>query len=163
MGYIRKWRVKSVSGDKEYVVALTDKGEWQCSCPVWIYRRRECHHIRCVKSTPDRNTKEVIEPPVIVQAKVREVTRKDNKLLVPLIPLRSDAFHFQMTVFYDLLMNGYPMSYIRERYHLPSWMKEDAVFKYIQRYGRAILTSRALEDPHLLFETEIKPVEEFVR
>jgi len=35
-----------------YTVALTEDGEWQCSCPVWIYRRRECKHIRKVKENP---------------------------------------------------------------------------------------------------------------
>jgi hypothetical protein len=33
--------------DKEYVVALSEKGEWSCSCPAWIYRspRKPCKHI----------------------------------------------------------------------------------------------------------------------
>ncbi len=33
--------------DKEYTVALSDKGEWSCSCPAWIYRspRKPCKHI----------------------------------------------------------------------------------------------------------------------
>ncbi len=35
------------SKDKEYTVALSDKGEWSCSCPAWIYRspRKPCKHI----------------------------------------------------------------------------------------------------------------------
>ena len=33
--------------DKEHTVVLTDKGEWQCSCPAWIFHtpRRNCKHI----------------------------------------------------------------------------------------------------------------------
>lgn len=32
---------------KEYTVALSQKGEWSCSCPAWIYRtpRKPCKHI----------------------------------------------------------------------------------------------------------------------
>lgn len=34
--------------DKEHTVVLTDKGEWQCSCPAWIFHspRRNCKHIQ---------------------------------------------------------------------------------------------------------------------
>ena len=34
--------------DKDYVVVLTDKGEWQCSCPAWIFHtpRPTCKHIK---------------------------------------------------------------------------------------------------------------------
>lgn len=33
--------------NKEYTVALSEKGEWSCSCPAWIFRspRKPCKHI----------------------------------------------------------------------------------------------------------------------
>ena len=33
--------------EKEYTVALSDKGEWSCSCPAWIFHtpRKPCKHI----------------------------------------------------------------------------------------------------------------------
>ncbi len=48
--YVAKYQVPSMTDpSKEYVVSLTQKGEWQCSCPRWtkskIYRRQDCKHI----------------------------------------------------------------------------------------------------------------------
>ena len=48
--YLRKVKVESFSNPgKFYIVAETEDGEWQCSCPVWIYRRKQCKHIQRVK------------------------------------------------------------------------------------------------------------------
>jgi len=48
--YIRKWLVSSrTTSGKKYVVSLTKDGEYECSCPVWIFTRKECPHIQAVK------------------------------------------------------------------------------------------------------------------
>ena len=48
--YIRKWEVPSFTNpDKIYIVSLTKNGEYQCSCPQWIFRRKECKHIKMIK------------------------------------------------------------------------------------------------------------------
>jgi len=31
------------------VVSLTKDGKYECSCPTWIYRRKEYAHIQAVK------------------------------------------------------------------------------------------------------------------
>ena len=47
--YARRWQVESFSTPgKIYTVALRHTGEWQCSCPHWIYRRAQCKHIEAV-------------------------------------------------------------------------------------------------------------------
>ena len=46
----RKWAVREKFTRKLYIVSLTQKDEWQCSCPAWIYKRRECIHITIVKT-----------------------------------------------------------------------------------------------------------------
>lgn len=49
MVYIKKWRVPSESNGNIYIVSLTDKNTFACSCPAWIYRRQECKHIQRLK------------------------------------------------------------------------------------------------------------------
>jgi len=51
--YSNKWDVRSHSDpSKFYTVSLTEDGQYECSCPQWIYRRRECKHIQQVKNSP---------------------------------------------------------------------------------------------------------------
>lgn len=52
MKWIKKWKVEGESGSVSYVVSLSDKHIWGCSCPVWKYRRQECKHIVSVKVDP---------------------------------------------------------------------------------------------------------------
>ena len=48
----------------KYAVALSDTGEWSCSCPDWMYRRRVfgCKHIQRVESW--RSFNKVIAAPI---------------------------------------------------------------------------------------------------
>jgi len=39
-----------VNKPDEYIVAETEDGYWECSCPAWKFRRIECHHIRKAKA-----------------------------------------------------------------------------------------------------------------
>lgn len=55
MIYVRKWIVPShTTVGKEYLVSLTEHGEYQCSCMHWINRHLECSHIRDVKADPSK-------------------------------------------------------------------------------------------------------------
>jgi len=50
--YANKWNVRSHSDpSKSYMVSLTDDGQYECSCPQWIYRRKECKHIQQIKGS----------------------------------------------------------------------------------------------------------------
>lgn len=52
--YQQKWTVESfTTRGKEYVVSLTRAGEWQCSCPVWKFRRQICKHILAIQDNRD--------------------------------------------------------------------------------------------------------------
>jgi len=69
--YVKQWRVESNSTKgKFYKVSLTDQGEYECSCPAWIFRRKQCSHIAHAKANPD--VAEIIQEmkPVIIPAKV---------------------------------------------------------------------------------------------
>jgi hypothetical protein len=47
---IDQWEVPSSSDpNKIYKVTLYEDGSYACSCPHWIYRRKECKHIKQVK------------------------------------------------------------------------------------------------------------------
>jgi hypothetical protein len=49
-GYSQQWKVRSETNPNHYyTVSLKTDGIWECSCPHWIYRHRECKHIEQVK------------------------------------------------------------------------------------------------------------------
>lgn len=50
--WVRKWTSESWTDKhgKCYVVSVSVDGVWGCSCPEWIFRRNECHHIQEVKA-----------------------------------------------------------------------------------------------------------------
>jgi len=61
-GYSRQWKVRSETNpDTTYTVSLKPDGSWECSCPHWIYRHRECKHIRKVKNRPPAEAGYVID------------------------------------------------------------------------------------------------------
>jgi len=74
--------------------------------------------------------------PVIVYAKVRQVTKEENRLLTPLVPIRPDTSHFILTICYDLMKHGVSCE-VREKYRLTSITKTD-VINFITRSGRCI-------------------------
>lgn len=52
--YVKKYTVLSDSvAGKEYLVSITENGQWQCSCKHWITRHVECKHIIRVKQNPE--------------------------------------------------------------------------------------------------------------
>ena len=47
---IKYWYVESFTNNgKKYKVCQLEDGSFTCSCPEWIYRRRECKHIQQIK------------------------------------------------------------------------------------------------------------------
>jgi hypothetical protein len=54
---VQKWEVRSHSDpNKYYTVSLRKDGVYECSCPHWIYRHKECKHIREVKRQTQTQT-----------------------------------------------------------------------------------------------------------
>ena len=48
---LRRLEVASMSNpNKTYIVVEKEDHTWQCSCPVWIFRRKECKHIKREKA-----------------------------------------------------------------------------------------------------------------
>lgn len=141
--YVKKWRVQSNSdNNKFYTVSLTEDGKYECSCPAWIYRRKECSHIQFAKANPNSDIITQKDKPIVVYAKVRQVTKEGTKLLTPLVPLRPDAGHFIATICYDLMKYGVSWSWLKEKYSLSGYRKED-VIAYIEANGRCIETDES--------------------
>jgi hypothetical protein len=51
--YQARYSVPRSSGDKIWTVSQTARGDWQCSCPVWRFKREQCKHIAAVQDDPD--------------------------------------------------------------------------------------------------------------
>jgi len=134
MKWIKKWKVQSSSGNGEYTVAIDVNGNYGCSCPVWRFRRQECHHIVKVKQSRAEEIK-IMGRPEAIPANVKKPIFKDGKILYPLVPLYPSDTHMEATIVAFMLRHGWSMSEIKERRHLPnSWTKK-AVLDYIDKYG----------------------------
>jgi len=136
----QRWEVPSDSQpDKKYVVSIRN-GEWQCSCPVWIYRRQECKHIRRMKAGEYDQKKLMIKgTPKYVLAKVLKPTydEEKNELLIPLIPLGPEGLHMDATIIFEMLEHGYTMMDIRIlRPGTPKEWTAKAVRGYIAEHGK---------------------------
>ena len=42
--WIQKWKVEGSQG-AVWIVAKDDQGRYGCSCPLWKFKRVQCHHI----------------------------------------------------------------------------------------------------------------------
>ena len=110
--WVKKWTVNG-SGDKPWIVSLSDAGVYGCSCPRWKFKREECHHIQQVKggfiaevnSTPK-------ERPEYVLAHVCTPTVEDGNLLIPLVPFGD--VHMNATICVAMLQSGYSWREIKE-------------------------------------------------
>lgn len=126
MKWIKKWNIKSESGKGSYVVSLSDKNEWGCSCPAWKFRRQECKHIIRVKLNPERykGIEEQSSRPEYVLARVERPTydKKNNRLLIPLIRIEPYDVYMEALICYTMVKHGYRWKEVVEIRHLnPVW------------------------------------------
>lgn len=125
MKWVKKWKVKSESSNREYVVSLSDEDTWGCSCPAWKFNRIECKHIIRVKLNPDLYEPEnPVEKPEYILAMVDKPTfkKKENKLLIPLIRIEPYDYKMEALICYDMARYGYLWKEIKEIRNLnPIW------------------------------------------
>ena len=49
--WVKRWEINSrTKYGSTHTVAMDAQGNFGCSCPVWKFKRRECHHILAVKN-----------------------------------------------------------------------------------------------------------------
>ena len=143
MKWIKKWNIKSESGNGIYVVSLSDKDEWGCSCPAWKFRRQECKHIIRVKLNPERyeEIEEQLSRPEYVLARVEKPTydKRNNRFLIPLIRIEPYDVHMEDFICYTIVKYGYKWKEVVEIRHLnPVW-----TLKKVKEY---IKSNRIKED-----------------
>lgn len=142
--YTRQWEVPSASSKtgKTYIISLTHDGNYECSCPRWVFAREDCKHIEAIKDGEwDDNT--VLEYEM-QPGNVGQVTKKSETLFyIPLVPFNDDGIDLLATIVYDLLQFGVPWRQIKERYGknmIPKEWKKDMVISHVQTYGRGVYT-----------------------
>lgn len=134
--WVEKWEIEGSNGHI-WIVAKDREGNYGCSCPVWKFKRRECHHILKVKNSMGKPIEEV-EKPKYVLAKVLKPTydSETNILSCPLVAI-PDTMGMEVTICYYLIKYGYSMSEIRLLRNIPnSWTKEQ-ILDHIKRHGEA--------------------------
>lgn len=136
--WVKRWEVPKSSGDGNWIVAIDKDGNYGCSCPVWKFKRQECHHIKLVKmGSVEASTQ--AEKPEYVLAAVNKPTydEKKNRLLIPLVALGPEGTNMEATICFTMLKHGYSMGEVREIRHLPTQWTAKAIFSHIERYGEA--------------------------
>jgi hypothetical protein len=136
-GWSKKWEVPGSNG-KTWTVAVRESGEYGCSCPVWKFRRQECHHIKLVKQGGGAPLERMARPQYVL-AKVNKPTYKPptNELYIPLIE-PGDPLLMEATICFYLLKYGYSMGEIREiRRHIPSSWTVRAIIAHVETHGEA--------------------------
>ncbi len=43
-----------INQPRKYIVSEMEDKTWRCSCPIWKFRRRQCHHIRKAQANPEK-------------------------------------------------------------------------------------------------------------
>jgi len=51
--WVKKWEIEGSNGHI-WIVAVDKDGNYGCSCPVWKFKRQECHHIIQIKSNQEQ-------------------------------------------------------------------------------------------------------------
>jgi hypothetical protein len=135
--WLKRWKIPKSSGDGFWTVAIDKKGNYGCSCPVWIFHRKECHHILAVKNNGGAQVIDKPKPQYVLAQVLKPIYKEEeNKLFIPLIDI-PDGMMMEVTICYTMLKHGYSWAEVKQIRRLPgSWTKQ-AVLYYIQRNGEA--------------------------
>jgi len=136
--WVKRWEVPKSSGDGNWIVAIDKDGNYGCSCPVWKFKRQECHHIKQVKMGFGTEQARKERPEYVLACVNKPTLKADtNQLLCPLIGL-PDTHLMEATICYYLLKYGYSMGEIRKmRGHIPRDWTATAIMNHIERHGEA--------------------------
>jgi len=135
--WIKRWEVPKSSGDGNWVVALDKDGNYGCSCPIWKFKRQECHHIKQIKMNGGKEVA-LQEKPEYRLAKVNKpkLDEATNRLLIPLIAI-PDSHMMEATICFYMLKHGYSMGEVRQIRHIPHEWTARAVYAHVETHGEA--------------------------
>ena len=131
---VKYWFVESWSDpNKKYKVCQLEDGSFTCSCPAWIFRRKECKHIEQIKHHVAMGNdfgliayKDIwiLMPYKSENVKLirREIDKEKREcrhyIGVPLIPIDPPDFKLMNKLYTQLRELGVPKKIIKEYWHL---------------------------------------------
>ena len=135
--WVKRWYIPKSKGHGTWTVAVDRLGNWGCSCPVWIFKRLECHHIKLIKANGGKEIKPKEKPKYVLAKVLKPIYKEEtNELLIPLVGI-PDAMMMEATICYNLMIHGYSFAEVRELRHLPASWTKGAIFDYISKHGEA--------------------------
>jgi hypothetical protein len=105
--WVKRWQIEGSNGNT-WTVAIDKEGGYGCSCPVWKFKREECHHILQVKQNGGKEIKQRTAMP----GNVGQVTIDGDNVLYPLVPIPSGA-DLPATIIYDMMRANVSVDYIK--------------------------------------------------
>jgi hypothetical protein len=137
--WVKRWKVPRSDGQGFWTVAVDKNGVFGCSCPVWKFKRVECHHIIRVKANGGQEFSLKPRPQyVLAQVLKPRYDEARNTLLIPLV-VPGGSVGMEATICYYLMKYGYSFKEVRELrgFCVPaSWTKE-AIFAHVAKHGEA--------------------------
>ena len=135
--WLKRWEVPRSSGDGNWIVAIDKDGNYGCSCPVWKFKRQECHHIKLVKQGNGVLVQKDQRPRYVLARVNKPILKTEtNELLVPLVGI-PDVHMMEATICWYLLRYGYSMGEVREIRHIPREWTARAIIAYVEHHGEA--------------------------
>ncbi len=136
----KTWVIPSESETGKTYTVTKDVDAYSCSCPNWIYRRRQCKHILNV--CDGRVDYQPPHKPILLGG-VGEVTEREDDILIPLIPLDGNMTDVLATALYDLMCLGVSWGATRKAYNIvPKGWTRQAVIDHVEERGRLIWVRR---------------------
>lgn len=138
--WVKKWRVEGSNGNI-YTVALSETGEYGCSCPAWKFRRIHCKHIQYIeKHQPEAGW---IEPIKVKKPPYRFYNiphpyydKKEGIIKLPLVPLDPSGLNLEVEICVCLMENGYSWGDVKDFRHIPNQWTRKAVYSHYNQYIR---------------------------
>lgn len=133
--WVKRWKINGSNGNI-WTVAIDKDGNYGCSCPIWKFKREECHHILQVKQNGGSEIKYRDASP----GNVGEVTVRGDMVLYPLVPIGSNiSIDLAATIIFDLQranVNPQEIKDYKDKMFKNASMKQ--IISHIKEGGRLI-------------------------
>jgi hypothetical protein len=159
--WVKKWNIEGSNGNI-WTVAIDNDGNYGCSCPVWKFKRIECHHIEQVRTAGE---KELISK-AAMPGNVGEVMIKRDVVLYPLVPMPPPV-DLVATIIYDMQRAGVKPDKIKDYKNkmFRGSVSLRSIREHVERHGWLIFTKFQkgygwIEPTHVSYDTPIKTLKE---
>lgn len=136
--WVKRWEVPKSTDNGTWIVAIDKEGNYGCSCPVWKFKRQECHHIKQVKLGYGTEKARAERPQYILASVLKPIYKaEENELWIPLVAI-GDPHMMEATICFYLLKYGYSIGEIREMRHIPRDWTASAIMSHVERHGEKL-------------------------